>query len=108
MNPNRSFVALALLGALTPLGQDMFKAESPDLFKSKYPDRDRAEDFARMEAAQAKRRRKLERWTNTPEAKARQAETLAQLERSFVWSSRAKAYVPGVPQTVPPPYPDND
>lgn len=54
-----------------------------------------------LAAAQAKRAKKLLRWTQTPDALKRKAETLANLELGLIWSFRAKAYAPGVAQTFP-------
>ncbi len=53
-----------------------------------------ASDHSRMEAANAKKRRKLERYTNTPQAKARRAEM-------------DKDFDTGIPISPPTdPYPD--
>jgi hypothetical protein len=52
----------------------------PPLREQKPPEKSEA-DYARLEAAREKRRRKLERFTNTPQARARRVEMEAEFQR---------------------------
>ncbi len=56
-----------------------------------------------------KQERKIKRWTETPEAKARHAETLARIDAGYAWSWPKDGpiadghWVPAVALPVPPP-----